>query len=291
MNQRYIAILLIIIVWSLTIWWGMSANHPYSSQWWFPSVSYDEMCFVDSCIPYDGQHSNNKQRIDREIAITLLNESQFVMYHRREPLFFPRIRKKLQEAWLPEDLVYLAVAESSLIESAVSPAWAAGIWQFMPGTAKDFGLRVDKNVDERFHLQKSTRAAIEYLTKLHERFGSWTLAAAAYNRWWNWLRADLNWQYADDYYDAWLNEETARYVFRIIAIKYLMENRYDFLSKDILGEQYVEPSVTTVTTSGLPDIAQRAKGQWTTFRHIKELNPRIRSNVLPTWNRDITVFK
>lgn len=80
------------------------------------------MCFVDVCIPYEGIHVNNKQRIDKEIAVTLLNEAQFVMYHRREPLFFPLMKKKLQDAGLPEDLVYLAVAESSLIETSVSPA-------------------------------------------------------------------------------------------------------------------------------------------------------------------------
>lgn len=117
----------------------------------------------------------------------------------------------------------------------------------MPGTARDFGLRVDDQIDERFDLEKSTQAAIQYLTKLHDQFDNRSLAAAAYNRGENGLRSDLAWQYADSYYNVWLNEETARYVFRIIAIKYLMENRYEFFDHKVLGKQYKLPSTKTVT--------------------------------------------
>lgn len=131
----------------------------------------------------------------------------------------------------------------------------------MPATAKQYGLRVDKNVDERFHLEKATDAAIVYLQSLYNQFDDWALAAAAYNRGQNGLKRDLQWQQVDNYFDAHLNTETARYLYRIIAIKYMMENREDFFHKDLLGEQYSLPPAKEVQVKGLADVASRAKQQ------------------------------
>lgn len=291
-NSKIALISILAIVIIILGYWFMqylSTDKP-SNRWGFPDVDYSTICFAEECLQYHGDNYQNKERIDRELAITLLNESQFVMYHRREPQYLPYIREQLKEAGLPEDLVYLAIAESSLINNAISPSWAWGIWQFMPGTAADYGLRVDKNIDERFDLKKSTAAAIKYLTKLHSIFWNRSLAAAAYNRWENWLQRDLDRQFATSYYDVHLNEETARYVYRIMAIKYLMENRFSIFAQETLGKQYDLPKTKKISIWANSDLAKRSREQNSSFRLLKELNPRILSNELPEWSWEVLLY-
>ena len=280
----------------LVLWTVLGASLLSMTSSWSiikADVDYDEMCFAEECIPYEGDNFYNKERIDRELAITMLNEAQVAMYHRREKQFIPYIIKELRANRLPDDLVYLAMAESALRNRAVSTAWAAGIWQFMPGTARDYGLRVDDEIDERYHFEKATKAAIQYLKKLYSQFGDWSLAAAAYNRGENGLRGDLDRQYVQGYYDAWLNDETARYVFRIIAIKYIMENRYDFYSVGFLGKQYDNPEYEEVQVRWpITDLASWALEEYeTTYRAIKELNPWIVGSSLPAGDWTIKLFE
>lgn len=142
----------------------------------------DAIYFASEAIPLDGHYTPNQEKIDREIAITLLNAPQVVMIHKREPQYIPYIERELNRAGIPRDFVYLAIAESALRNTAVSTAGAAGIWQFMPDTARRYGLIVDEFVDERLHFVKATDAAIRYLEDLYAIFGNWTLVAAAYNR-------------------------------------------------------------------------------------------------------------
>ena len=134
------------------------------------------------------------------------------------PVPFPSIEKILEEEGVPDDFKYLAVIESAL-ENVRSPKGAKGFWQIMPSTAKEYGLEVNSNVDERYHIEKSTRVACTYLKKAKKRLGSWTLAAASYNRGMYGTDRLLEKQITDNYYDLLLNNETSRYVFRILAVK------------------------------------------------------------------------
>jgi membrane-bound lytic murein transglycosylase D len=194
----------------------------------------DAIYFALEAIPLDGVYVMNQEKFDREITLTLLNPAQIVMLHKRENQYIPFIENALRKADIPDDFKYLAIAESSLRNSAISSAGAAGIWQFMPDTARRYGLLIDEYVDERMDFEKSTAAAMEYLQDLYDLFGNWTMVAAAYNRGENGLQRDLSWQGVDQYYDAWLNSETSRYVYRILALKEVLENREKYFDSALL---------------------------------------------------------
>jgi len=159
---------------------------------------------------------------------------------------------------------------------AVSTAGAAGIWQFMPDTARRYGLLVDEYIDERLDFKKSTDAAMRYLNDLHDIFGNWTLVAAAYNRGENGLQRDLAWQFVDTYYDALLNNETARYVYRILALKEVLENRATYIDPAVLGDHYPRYVTSTVKVGQLDNVAQWATDNGYTYLQIRELNPWIK---------------
>ena len=201
------------------------------------------------------------------------------------------IEKKLSAAWLPLDIFYLAIAESSLRETAVSSAWAAWIWQFMPATAKSYWLRVDDYIDERYNTEKATDVAIQYLKKSYEKFWNWTLAMASYNRGISGIAKDMASQYQSSFYDLWLNNETSRYIFRIIAAKEVYKNpsRYFDISK--WGSQYTAPNTIEVDVGKTDDLAVWAAGKWYTYAEIRYLNPWIRQNALPEGNWKVKVYK
>src|SRR5699024_11152453 len=148
---------------------------------------------------------------------------------KRANKYFPLIEPLLEKYGLPDDFKYLAVAESALTDQS-SPAGASGIWHFMQATGKEYGLEINSYVDERYHLEKSTKVAAEYLKKAKDRFGSWTMAAAAYNAGMAGMARQMDRQKQSDYYDLLLNSETSRYVFRILAIKEIMSHpkKYGF---------------------------------------------------------------
>lgn len=185
-------------------------------------------------MPTDGKYVLNIERFDRELALLQLNAAQFVMIYKRWNLIIPTIEKELKKAGLPDDLKYIPVIESALRENVSSSAGAAGIRQFMPGTAKKYGLLVNEFVDERFDVTKSTAAAIRYFKDLSKQFSKRTLAAAAYNRGENGLQKSLESQYNNNFYDLWLNNETSRYVFRLLTMKYVREHKYSFFDRDVL---------------------------------------------------------
>lgn len=161
----------------------------------------------------------------------------------------------------------------------------------MPDTARRYGLQVDDYIDERLDFAKSTDAAMRYLQDLHDIFGNWTLVAAAYNRGENGLQRDLAWQFVDTYHDALLNNETARYVYRILALKEVLENRTSYVDPTVLGDHYPRYVTRTVRVGELPNIAQRAKDNGYTYLQIRELNPRIKGNQLPAGNWELQVWR
>ncbi len=190
------------------------------------SISLDkEFSFAGEIVPT--QNFDVRERLDRELLRDAYWHSSTVLSIKRASRFFPVIEKILAEEGLPDDFKYLAVAESSL-SNAVSPAGAKGVWQFLKGTGKEYGLEVNSEVDERFHLEKSTYAACKYLKSLNKKFGNWTMAAAAYNMGGSRLSKESKTQRSNDYYDLNLNRETARYIFRILAIKEIMNKPEDF---------------------------------------------------------------
>ena len=177
-----------------------------------------------------------QERLDKELLVNTYWQSNMMLLLKRANKYFPLIEEILEEEGIPSDFKYLAVIESGL-ENVRSPKGAKGFWQLMPATAKEYGLEVNTNVDERYHIEKATRVACKYIKKAKNRFGSWSLAAASYNRGIYGTNRLLDRQLVDSYYDLLLNSETGRYVFRILAVKEIMTNpeRYGFvfISEDL----------------------------------------------------------
>jgi hypothetical protein len=180
---------------------------------------------------------------------------------------------------MPSDLKYLAIAESALLPTARSPKEAVGLWQIIPETARQLGLRVDSLVDERRHPERSTQAAIEYLRRGYERFGSWTLAAAGYNMGHDALQQQLQRQGVQSFYDAFLNEETTRYIYRILAIKHLLENAAQF---GLALAPYPALRGRRIRWEReIPDLVAWARQQGVRYRDVRVLNPWILRDQLP----------
>ena len=168
-----------------------------------------------------------REALDRELIVNTYRHSGTILYMKRASRWFPVIKPILAEEGVPEDFKYLAVIESGLSQ-VVSPAGASGFWQFLKKTGPEYGLEVSSTVDERYHVEKATRAACLYLKEAYEKFGSWSLAAASYNMGMSGVTKRLKEQGVDNYWDLHLNSETARYVYRILAVKKVLESPASF---------------------------------------------------------------
>ena len=248
-----------------------------------PTVPYpSEMNFAGESVPTTD--NDVKERLDREMVTNINYHSNTTLVIKRANKVFPIIEPILKKNGIPDDFKYLAVIESSLV-NAVSPAGARGVWQFMPTTAKEYGMEVTDQVDERYHLEKSTEAACRYLNEAYKKFGNWTLVAASYNGGMAGINRVLETQQVSNYYDALFYEETGRYVFRILALKEIMKNspKYGF---DIpLNELYVNiPTQKIVIENSIDDLALFAKEQGTNYKTLKVLNPWMRDKKLTVAN-------
>jgi membrane-bound lytic murein transglycosylase D len=216
------------------------------------------------------------ERMDRELLVNTYWQSHTLLLIKRANKYFPVMEPILAEYGIPEDFKYLAVIESSLT-NAVSPAGARGFWQIMEATGKEYGLEINSNVDERYNLEKSTRVAAEYFLKSKERFGSWTLAAAAYNAGNYGVDKQRDRQDVVDYYDLLLGEETGRYVFRILALKEIMENPdkygFNYRHKDLYAPI---PSYKIKVDTPVTDFAKFAKDFGINYKILKIHNPWLR---------------
>jgi LysM repeat protein len=223
------------------------------------------------------------ESLDREFTIAVWNRAQVFLWLKRAGRYFPFIEAKLAAAGMPGDLKYLAVAESDLQSHARSPAGALGTWQFMERTARRHGLVKNQQMDERRNFERSTAAALSYLQALRQQFGSWTLAMAAYNCGENRVAQEISTQRVSDYYRLDLPLETERYIFRIAAIKIIMENPERYGYRVDPAHIYAPRAVDTLAVS-LPHpvpIADLAQALGTDFKLIKELNGHIRGHQLP----------
>ncbi|MBR5644629.1 MAG: lytic transglycosylase domain-containing protein [Salinivirgaceae bacterium] len=238
----------------------------------------DNLTFMGEPVPI--HNFDTRESLDRELQVNRLWHSQTILMLKRAHRYFPVIEPILKANDVPDDLKYIAVIESSLM-NVVSPSGAKGFWQFLGGTAKDFGLEVNDEVDERYNLEKSTIAAIAYFKRMKDKFGSWTMAAASYNIGGNGLAKFAGQQKSNNYYDLVLGEEAGRYVFRAIAIKQIMENpeTYGFaMPKDELY-QPIPYSVVEVDST-IADMADFAFEHGTNYKMLKLMNPWLRSTKL-----------
>jgi len=221
-----------------------------------------------------------KERFDRELLVNANLDASTLLIIKRANRAFPIIEPILKKNGVPDDFKYLAVAESALM-NATSSAGAKGFWQFMPDTAKEKGMEVNEMVDERYHLEKSTEAACKYLLDAYKKFGSWTLAAASYNGGLGGVNKQITFQGENNYYDLLLTDETARYVFRILALKEIMKNSVQYGFNVAPAELYpLIPTKKIEVDSTITDLAVFAKSQGINYKVLKIHNPWLRDRKL-----------
>lgn len=226
------------------------------------------------------QMADVRERLDRELLVNANLHATTQLIIKRAHRAFKVIEPILKRNGVPDDFKYLAVIESGLV-NVVSPAGARGVWQFMPETAKQYGLEVNDVVDERYHLEKSTEAACKYLLGSKAKFGSWTLAAASYNGGVGGVNKQITFQGVDNYYDLLLTEETARYVFRILALKEIMIHPELYNFNVPASDLYPVIPVKTVNVAApVADLAVFAKEQGINYKILKIHNPWMRDRKL-----------
>jgi hypothetical protein len=236
----------------------------------FPSLP-KKMLFAGQVIRLEDQ--DIRERLDREVLMNAYYQSATTGYFKRANRYFPMIERILKDEGIPDDFKYLAVIESGL-QQAVSPVGAQGFWQFMPFTAELYNLEMTEEVDERLHIEKSTRAACQYLKSAKETLGDWVMTTASYNRGVGGVKDDMAWQDTEHYFDTDQNSETGRYVFRLLAIKIIFENpeAYGYYPKEM---ELYEPIKTkkVIVKETIPNLAKWANDQGFNIKILRKLNP------------------
>lgn len=244
----------------------------------YSPVLPDSLKFAGEKVPLDVYYV--REGLDREILSNMYWHTNTILNMKRAYRFFPVIEPILKRHNIPDDFKYLCVIESNLM-NVTSPAKAQGYWQFIKATGKKYGLEISEEIDMRNSLEASTEAACKFLKALYNQFGSWTLAAAAYNCGENGLQRQLNLQEVDNYYDLRLNSETARYVYRIMAMKLIMQNPQDYGFHLRYKDMYPQLPYRTAELKGQNvDLYQFAKEHNTTYKMLREMNPWIITNKL-----------
>ena len=238
----------------------------------------EEINFCGESVPLN--QPDVRERLDRELLVNTYWHSNMMLLIKRANKYFTVLEKILVEEKIPEDFKYLVAIESGFL-NAVSSKGAKGFWQLMRGTAREYGLEVNGNVDERYHLEKATRVACRYIQKAKDRFGSWTLAAAAYNRGMYGIDRELKRQQVETYYDLLLGSETRRYVFRILAVKQIMTQPLSFGFVLEKKDLYTMPLTRKVgVDSAITNIATFSKKIGINYKTLKLYNPWLLENHL-----------
>ncbi|MGD8674338.1 MAG: transglycosylase SLT domain-containing protein [Desulfobacterales bacterium] len=290
--QRYLRLLLITVGMFMTAFVQATAPESPAEEDGYPSliesIQFQEpIDFCGESVPLENQEV--RERLEKEMLLTLADRPQVILWLKRSYRFMPLIEKELAANGLPDDLKYVAIAESALRPHAGSTAGAIGFWQFMQTTGRKYGLSVNSAIDERRSIYKSTRAAIAYFKFLYEEFQSWTLAAAAYNMGEEGLKSEMLFQEVNDYYRLYLPLETQRYIPRIISAKLILLNpeKYGFkLNEDDYYRPYEFDEVIVRCDQRTP-IRLVAQAAGTYFKQIKDLNPDIRGHYLPAGSHAI----
>lgn len=244
----------------------------------YAPVIPDTMTFCGERVPLETYYV--RESLDNELIVNMYRQSSTVLYFKRATRYFPTIESILKKNNIPEDMKYLCVIESGLT-NATSPANAQGFWQFISSSGKTYGLAIDDDVDMRNDLEASTEAACKYLRSLYNRFHSWTAAAAAYNCGENGLARRMASQNTNNYYDLRLNTETGRYVYRILAMKQIMQHpqQYGYFIRHC--DTYPIIPTRTVTLSGQNvDLYQFAQKNNTSYKMLRTLNPWLQTDKL-----------
>lgn len=237
-----------------------------------------ELTFAGEKVPLEIE--DVKERLEREIYVNAYWQSNMILLMKRSSKFIPEIEEMLKANGIPDDFKYLAMAESALM-NVTSSAGAKGFWQILESTGKEYGLEISKDVDERYHLEKATIAASKYLNKAHARFGDWTAVAASYNMGQSGFSRRQEDQLTKNYYDLYLNDETSRYLFRILAFKVIFENpgKFGFHLRE--SDFYKNPSLRAIQVdSDIKNLANWAKQHGSTYKDLKLYNPWLRDKDL-----------
>ena len=249
----------------------------------------EDLTFCGEPVPLHEQEV--RERLEKELLLTVWERPQVILWLKRFPRFMPHIEAVLEEHGLPDDFKYMAVIESALRPHAGSRKGAVGFWQFMSDTARRYGLRVDRRIDERRSLFASTRAAADYIKDLQGLTNSWTLAAAAYNMGEEGIEAEMMVQGVKNFYHLYLPLETQRFVFRILSAKLILTQpeHYGFF----LSEQDTYPPIRLhrVELECFDDVPVRviAEAAGTRFKVIKDMNPEIRGHFLVSGNHTLSI--
>lgn len=269
-------LLAVVAIWVLVYSTSPFEGAPHNTL--IPVVP-SEVNFCDEPVPIDRE--DVFESFDREIIVNTFYHSSTILIVKRSARYFPIIEPILEECGIPNDFKYLCAIESTLSPQAKSPAGAVGLWQIMEATGKELGLVINDEVDERYDAVKSTYAACAFLQKAYAKFGSWTLVAASYNGGQGRVDRNMNQQYQSNYYDLLFGEETGRYVYRILAIKTILNSpqQYGF-NIDSLSVYPTFESSPIMVDSTIDDIAQWAVEQGTSYKNVKRFNPWLRQNKL-----------
>lgn len=233
-----------------------------------------------------------RERMDRELSAFTYLHSSTMLIIKRANRYFPVIEPILKANGVPDDFKYLAVIESSLNMLARSPAGAAGMWQFMQSTGREYGLEVNANIDERFHLEKATAAACKYLKEGYAKYGNWLSVAAAYNGGQGRISSALQQQQVNQATDLWLVEETSRYMFRLMAAKAVVSNpqKFGFLLKKAHLYPPIAYNEVSISTE-VSDLVEFARNQGITYAQLKTANPWLRDSTLANKSKRTYVLK
>jgi len=249
----------------------------------------EKLNFADESVPLEVFYV--KESLDRELLVNTYWHSSSLMLFKRANRWFPVIEPILKKNGIPDDFKYLALIESGL-QNVSSPAGAKGFWQFLKNTGREYGLEVNSGIDERLNVEKSTEAACQYLNDSYERYADWTLVASAFNAGNRRITQALEKQKVDSYYDLLLNDETSRYLFRILAIKTIFNDpeTYGFQ----LTDQDLYPPIPTQTVTvkkTIKDLVGFAKDHNITYKTLKYFNPWILKDYLPNRSRRTYIIK
>ncbi len=284
-----------VILSSWALWRSFSTSTPAAAEEPWPAYSesrelvtsgdsirlFDiprELNFAGESVPLEA--GDVYERLEREIYVNAYWESNMILLMKRSAKYLPEIERMLKESGVPDDFKYLAIAESGLMNVG-SPAGARGFWQILESTGKEYGLEITDEVDERYHFEKSTLAASRYFKKAHEKFGDWTAVAASYNMGQSGFAKRQEEQLHRNYYELYLNDETSRYLFRILAFKVIFENPGAFGYHLDDSDYYKNPKLKSIRVDNdIKDLPRWAKDQGSSFKNLKLYNPWLRDRKL-----------
>ena len=251
----------------------------FSSRYYLSSPPIpDALQFAGEDVPVN--RYDVREALDRELLVNVYWQSNILLFCKRAYRYFPAIEPVLKKEGIPEDFKYLVLIESGLT-NVVSPAKASGFWQFMKETAISLGLEINDDVDERYHLEKATLAACQYLKKSYKQHGSWILAAAAYNMGDGGLKQNIVKQKTASYWDLLLNEETSRYVYRVLAAKLILSTPQNYGINLRITDLYQPLQIRQIEVdTSISNLVDFAISQGITYKQLKNFNPWLRSDKL-----------